>query len=71
MAIRKIYTSEDQELEIGWTKEGIHLFIKKEGVENDTHFIIEPYDIDDVLEDIQIYRDGVFDAKRELQKKEE
>lgn len=63
MAIKKIYTSGDQELQIQWSPEGIHLTITTNDVMVPTEFIIEPWDIDEVIEDLRIYEDAIYQEK--------
>lgn len=64
MAVRKLYTSGNQELEIQWSPEGIHLTITTENVMVPTEFIIEPYDIWQVIEDLQLYEECVLDKQK-------
>lgn len=63
MAIRKIYTSGNQELQIQWSPEGIHLIITSDNVLNETEFIIEPWDIDEVIDDLNSYQDAIYEEK--------
>ena len=67
MAVRKVYTNKDLELEVTWSEEGIHLNINHiipnelPGIE----YILEPSDLPDFLEDIDIFTEAVNDTKSE------
>jgi len=63
MAIRKIYTNNGLQLEVQWSPEGIHLSISENDISTPLEFIIEPRDLDDFLEDIEIYSSAVEESK--------
>lgn len=61
MGIRKIYTNGVLELEMSWSKQGIHLEINHciPGELPSTEFVLEPSDLDEFLEDFEIYSSAV------------
>jgi hypothetical protein len=53
MAIKKIYTYNNLEMELVWSEKGVHLIIDdKDDMQFGLEFILEPNDIDDFVQDI-------------------
>jgi len=64
MAVRKIYTNEDLELEIKWSSEGIHLYITHQIPTElpPVEFTIDKNDLYDLEEDLEIFIDSVRES---------
>jgi hypothetical protein len=62
MAIRKIYTNQGLQLEVQWSSEGIHLSISEDDKSTPLEFILEPSDLYDFAEDIEIYTTAIEES---------
>lgn len=63
MAVRKVYTNGELELEIKWSDEGIHLFISHQTHELPPfEFTIETSDVNEFLEDIDIFTTAIEES---------
>ena len=67
MAIRKIYTNGELELEVLWSKKGIHLQIShcRQGELPPTEFIIEKNDLFEFSNDIETYTEAINDSEED------
>jgi hypothetical protein len=71
MGIRKIYTNEELEMEVTWSKNGIHLNINHFmlGELPPIEFTIEPSDIDEFKDDIEMFSSAVEEYIKKLKNK--
>lgn len=63
MAIKKIYTNGNSELEITWEDRGIWLEIQEEDKESSTLFLIEKNDIQEVIDDLICFQSAIYGEK--------